>query len=315
MFLVVDGNNLAHRIFHTPAGELTKKDGTPSGVVYGIVNSLKGMLERFPETERVIVTWDTRGGSAWRKAIYPDYKANRDYGKDDDEKKEAYKGLFMQMEESHKMLKLLGVNSIKMEGYEADDLMALLSKSIPELAEKHVMIATSDKDMLQLVCKNVSVYSPFKDIVYTPLNFYEEIGVTTEAYVGFRALVGDTSDNIHGIEGIAEGRAKKLMDEYGHIDNVLNAQGKQRDKLLKSKVFSRIFEQQGLKTLGINNKIMNFKFVPESDELSDLISKHIFHMPDVNSKGFREWCIEWQLVSILSNWLPFISTFNALGED
>lgn len=315
MYLVIDGNNLAHRVFHTPAGELTKKDGTPSGVIYGVMNSVKNMLEKLPEVERVIVTWDAKGGSAWRKAIYPAYKGNRDYGKDDEEKRLAYEGLFMQMEESHKNLHLLGINSIKIEGYEADDLMAVLSKRIPEMTGKHVMIATSDKDMLQLVSNTVSVYSPFRDKVYSPFNFYEEIKVTPEAYVGFRALVGDTSDNIKGIEGIAEGRAMKLMDEYGHIDNILNAQGEQKTKLMKSKVFSRIFTQEGLQTLAVNNKIMNFKFVPESEQLEDEVEHHVKNMPEVNSKAFRAYCTEWQFISILANYLPFISPFNALGED
>ena len=315
MYLVIDGNNLAHRVFHTPQGSLTKKDGTPSGVVLGVPNSIKGMLEKLPEVERVIVTWDAKGGSAWRKAIYPAYKGNRDYGKDDDEKREAYEGLFMQMEYLHEHLHLLGINSIKVEGYEADDLMAVLSKRIPEMTGKHVLIATSDKDMLQLVSKNVSVYSPFKEKIYSPANFFEEIKVTPEAYVGYRALVGDKSDNIQGIEGIAEGKAGKLMDEYGHIDNILNAQGPQKAKLMKSKVYSRIFTPEGLQTLAINNKIMNFKFVPASVTMEDLVEKNITTKPEVDSKAFRALCTEWQFASILCNYLPFISPFNALGED
>lgn len=314
MFIVVDGNNLAHRIFHTPAGELTKKDGTPSGVVYGIVNSIKGYLEKFPETERVIVAWDTKGGSKWRKALYPDYKANRDYGNDDEEKKLAYQGLFMQMEESHKMLHMLGVNSIKIDGYEADDIIALLADELT-IRNKHMMVITSDKDMLQLVSDNVSIYSPYKDKIYSPTNFFEELGVTKEAYIGYRALIGDTSDNISGIQGIAEGRAKKLMDEFGHIDNVLNAQGDSLKKLKKSVIFSRIFEPQGLRTLGINNKIMNFKFVPREDTILEDITFEVTTQPVVDSKSFRQWCIDWQLASILVNYLPFISVFNALGED
>lgn len=315
MYLVIDGNNLAHRIFHTPGGDLSLKDGTPSGVVVGVPKSIKQLLDRFPETERVFMVWDAKGGSAWRKKVYTAYKGNRDYGNDDEDKKKKYEGLFNQMQESHNMLHMLGVNSIKVDGYEADDLIAVLSELIPNQTGKHVMVVTSDKDMLQLVSENVSVYSPYKDLIYSPFNFFEEIGVTKEAYIGYRALVGDKSDNITGIQGIAEGKAKKLMDEFGHIDNILNAQGDAKKKLLKSTVYRRIFEPQGLQILAVNNKIMNFKFVPTTEHLTAHITDEISNMPNVDSKAFKAWLMQWQAVSILTSYLPFITPFNALGED
>ena len=63
MILAIDANNLAHRIHHTPAGSLTLKDGTPSGVMLGVVKSIKGFLEKFPESTRVVMVWDAKGGS------------------------------------------------------------------------------------------------------------------------------------------------------------------------------------------------------------------------------------------------------------
>lgn len=164
MILVIDGNNLSHRVFHTPQGQLSTKQGEPSGVMLGVLNAIRQNLQRFPETTRVIVTWDAKGGSSWRKAIYSGYKGNRDYGNDDDAKKEAYEGLWKQMQESHEMLHMVGVHSIKVDGYEADDIMAGIAyyaegKDNPQ----HVMIVTSDKDMLQLVSDKVSIYSPYRD--------------------------------------------------------------------------------------------------------------------------------------------------------
>ena len=74
MILLIDGNNVAYRAFHTPQGSLTTKQGEPTGVILGFLNSVKGYLEKFPEVTRVVVAWD--GGKAkWRKEIYPDYKA------------------------------------------------------------------------------------------------------------------------------------------------------------------------------------------------------------------------------------------------
>jgi DNA polymerase-1 len=209
----------------------------------------------------------------------------------------------------------VGVNSIKIPGYEADDLMYSVAKEATSV-NKHVMIVTSDKDMLQLVSDNVSIYSPFKDKVISPLNFYEETGVTIESYLGYRALIGDKSDNIIGIEGIAEGKAKKLMDEYGHIDNILNAQGLTKQKLLKSKVFSRIFTSEGLQKLATNNKIMNLRLAPESRAVNDLVYLAVHDSEiEVNSKEFKAWLMRWQFVSILANYLPWVTPFLALGDD
>ena len=316
MILVIDGDNLGHRVFHTPAGSLTTKAGEPSGVMMGVIKAIKGLIERFPETTKVIVTWDTKGGSNWRKVMSPAYKANRDYGKDDDEKKLAYQGLWAQMQECHTMLYMLGVDSVKVEGAEADDLMYLIATHpLVTEAKEHVMIVTSDKDMLQLINDQVSVYSPHRDKVISPIDFIDETGVTQEAYLGFRALVGDKSDNIIGIKGIAEGKAKKLMDEFGHIDNLLNAQGDAKKKLMKSKVFSKIFEPEGLQALALNNKIMNLKHAPNNEWANAEVMEALMKVPEVNSKMFKQWLIRWQFASVLENYMPFITPFLGLGDD
>jgi DNA polymerase-1 len=128
--------------------------------------------------------------------------------------------------------------------------------------------------------------------------------------------VGDKSDNIIGIEGIGEGKAKKLMDDHGHIDNVLNAQGLTKQKFMKSKVMSRIFTPEGLQRLGINNKIMNFKHIQFSNESVEAIAGVLTEpTPEINSKEFKAWLMRWQFVSILSDYLTWISPFLALGDD
>jgi len=311
MILAIDGNNLCHRIFHTSQAVLTTKDGTPSGVMLGSLKAIRGLLQKFPETNRVIVAFDG-GRSVWRRELYPDYKAQRDYGKNDEEKAKSYDGLWKQMEELEKMLHLVAVNCIKIEGQEADDIISRICAN----SKDHVMIVTSDKDMLQLVSDNVSVYSPYKDIVYSPYNFYEKLGVTREAYIGYRVLVGDTSDNIKGIQGIGDKTAKKLMDEFGHIDNILNAQGDVKKSLLKSKIKRRIFEPEGIRTLAINNKIMSFKHVPVIEEVEQTVKDSLFgEYPSVNGKEFKKWLIKWQYASVLSDYLPWISPFLGLGDE
>lgn len=313
--LVIDANNLAHRVFHTPQASLTTKAGEPSGVILGVINSIKGLIERFPETTKVIMCWDG-GRSKWRKAIYPEYKAQRDYGDistpEQQAKKASYDTLWAQMDELHKILPVLGVHSIKLDGQEADDLTAAICRSTH--SNEHKMVVTSDKDMLQLINDNVSVFSPYKGIVITPLNFYEETKVTIPAYMGYRALVGDTSDNIDGIPGIGEKTAQTLMGKYGHINNILNAVGEDKKALLKSKRTEKIFFEENLKILGRNHRIMNFDYA-DYPAMEELVNVSLSTPLEVNRKELNAILIKWQFISILSNYMSWILPFKSLGSD
>jgi 5'-3' exonuclease len=309
MLILVDMNNLAHRVFHTPQGILTTKQGEPSGVLLGVLNSLKGMLDKFPEADDIIACWDG-GRSEWRKSLYPDYKAQRDYGKQDEEKAEAYRGLWKQMNELHNILHLFNIKSIKVDGQEADDLIA----GFCAMAEGEKIIVSSDKDLLQLISEDVSVAKPLRGGEFKMIgisDFYTETGVTKEAYIGYRALVGDSSDNISGVPGIGEKTAKNLMDKYGHIDNILNAQGEDKKALMKSARTKKIFDTENLKVLGRNNKIMSFKFA-QYDEMEKHIQECLVKPYGYDQKEVKAWLMRWQFVSILANYISWIIPFRGL---
>jgi DNA polymerase-1 len=308
MLLLIDGNNIGYRAFHTPQGQLETKDGKPTGVMQGVLKSIKLYLERFPETTKCLVCFD--GGKAeWRKELYPEYKANRSYG-DDPEEKERFEGLFNQLNELNEMLPKINVRSIKLDGHEADDLIYAFC----ELTQDNVMIVSSDKDMLQLINERVSVYTPYKDRVIGISDFYDETGVTMKAYLGYRALVGDKSDNIIGVHGIGEKKAKALMDKYGHIDHILGATGDVKKALMKSKVNARIFEPENLQRLGINNKIMNLKFFDYTGIRNDL-DKALNDPIEFDSNYFKNWLMRNQFAAILAEYLAFSMVFRALEED
>ena len=310
--MLIDMNNLAHRVFHTPQAMLSTKAGEPSGVILGVLNSIKGVIEKFPDTTKVIACWDG-GRSEWRKEIYPLYKAQRDYGKTDVEKADNYEKLWKQMATLHEVLPMFNIRSVKVDKQEADDLIASACKILPGTK----LIVTSDKDMLQLISSEVSVYSPLKDKVgkvIGMLDFYDETGVTQESYIGYRALVGDTSDNISGVPGIGDVTAKNLMSKYGHIDNLLNAQGEDKKALMKSKRTAKIFDEANLKVLGRNNKIMNFKYA-QYDLLDPAIMSAYEEQLYVNSKNVKDFFIKWQFVQCLQNYMSWIVTFNSLGEE
>lgn len=311
MILVIDANNLCHRHHHTPAGLLTTKGGTPSGVILGTLNSIKGYIEKFPETTKVVVCFD-RGKSAWRKELYPDYKAQRDYGKDDPEKAKSYEGLWNQIDVLYEFLPTLGIHSLGVQDNEADDLIAGVCRFLPD---EHKIVITSDKDMLQTIDEYTSVYSPYKDRVISPLDFYQETGVTQKAYIGYRALQGDSSDNIFGIPGIGEKTAKNLMNTYGHIDNILGAVGDDKKKLMKSARTKKIFEPQNLAILGRNNKLMNFKYC-DYDAIMPTIQEELSRdITCADSKTIRDFLVEWQFASVLANYMSWILPFRALGSE
>lgn len=323
MIMLIDGNNLAYRSHHTPQGSLSTKAGESSGVILGVLNSIKGLLEKFPETSKVIVCWD--GGKAkWRLDLFPEYKANRSYG-DTEEEKAVFEALYAQMDELHSNLHSFGIHSIKLKGWEADDIIHVVCKTNAEVGESEdILIITSDKDMLQLITPMVSVFTPYKNKVISTNNFYEETGITQDAYLGYRSLVGDTSDNINGIYGIAEKTAKSLMDKYGHIDNILNAKGSDKATLLKAVRTSRIFDKEGLNILARNNKIMNLNFVPYDVNVETEVNKSLgiyagadfggeaYIAPKYVSKSVKEFCTRWQFVSILSYYMAWIAPFTAL---
>lgn len=306
MILIIDGNNIIMRSFHSPLGTLTTKAGEHTGSMLGVLNSLKKYLDMFSEADQIVIVWDG-GRSQWRKALYPDYKATRHYDSTPEEKI-AYDGLWNQITLLHKFLPSLGVHSIKLAQTEADDGIAAICQLYPDTNK---IVISADKDMLQLIDEHCSIFSPYREKVIGLSNFYEETGVNLKAYMGYRALLGDTSDNIKGVPGIGEKTGKNLMSKYGNIDNILNPTPKIKEELMKSKRTARIFEQQNLQILGRNNKIMSFKYI-EIDKLSERIVFNMKEVLAVDNVAVKAFLMKYQFASIFANFTPFILSFKAL---
>lgn len=307
MILVIDGNNIIMRSFHTQQGTLCTKEGKPSGCIYGFLNSLKHYLELFSNVDKIICTWDG-GRSKWRKSLYPEYKANRSYN-DTPEEKEKFDGLWEQINILHEFLPSLGVYSIRMPETEADDIIAAICRN----TEEQKIVVSADKDMLQLIDNTTTIYSPYKEKIISLINFYEETGVTLESYMGYRALVGDKSDNILGISGIGEKTAKNLMNKYGTIDNILSPTPEVAKDIKKSKRTAKIYDPINLRILGRNNKLMNFNYVNYEDILPT-VQGVLSTKVQTDSKKVKDFLIEWQFVSLLANYTPFILSFKCLNE-
>jgi DNA polymerase-1 len=225
--LVVDGNHLMHRCHHqqtkTP---LLAPDGSSSGALFGFVRSLR-MLRRDLGGRYGAVLFD-RGGSAFRRELYPEYKNNRQAAPDD---------LKKQFKQAHRWAHMLGWHIFESEGVEADDMMAFLACNCKGA---EVVLVTGDKDAEQLVCDAPEHVCYLWKPRFT--GGYEKIderavknrwGVGPKGVADILALMGDTSDNVPGVVGIGEKGAKALIAEYGSLeaaieDAKLNGDGNAR---------------------------------------------------------------------------------------
>lgn len=213
--LLVDGMALLFRGFFATSFKgnyMINKNGIPTNGVFGLLKYLKNAIDTFSPTH-VICCWDM-GSKTFRNDIFSDYKSNRDAPPEE---------LIPQFDLSKQVMELLDIPNVGIEGYEADDCIGTLAKSYNSHHE--VIILTGDQDILQLVDKNISVAIMKKGqgnyAVYTEDTFQEMTDLNPEQIVEMKGLMGDASDNYPGVKGIGEKTAKKLLLQYGSIDNIL----------------------------------------------------------------------------------------------
>lgn len=210
--LIVDGNSIINRAFYGQGrqGQLTSPDGTPTGAVYTFITMLMRYYEEYKPTH-IAVAFD-RKEPTFRHKLFKEYKAQREGMPED---------LAVQMPMLKACLEALNIYQIERIGYEADDIIGSLVKQCS--TECEVLILSGDRDDFQLLSENVKQIYPKKGgktILYTPELLEEEFGIRPDQVVDFKALMGDTSDNIPGIKGIGDKTARKLLIEYGDLDTI-----------------------------------------------------------------------------------------------
>lgn len=204
--LICDSNALFHRsrsALTRAMGEMSTSYGVPTTGTYGFLNALFSTIEKY-DFDCVIPVYDAGGN--WRKEQDDDYKANREQSS-----LAHYADMNLLIEE---VLPGLGFTPVGVKGYEADDVIATISRRA--LAYREIFILTCDKDLLQLVNNKVKVilFSSAKKIQVVDIDGVKEIfGVYPSDVKYFKALVGDSSDNIAGIKGIGPKTAVKIIEE------------------------------------------------------------------------------------------------------
>jgi len=215
IFLVLDGNALLHRAWHA-IPPLTTKDGRVVNAVYGFAMVIEKMRDEF-KPDYMAVAWDLPG-KTFRHKEFEAYKAHREKKADE---------LYAQIGWIQDLLDIHSIPSISAEGFEADDVIGTLAKKYGPKSDLKVMIITGDMDALQLVDDDVEVVAFVKGLsetkVYDEKAVVERYGLKPDQLIDLKALMGDSSDNIPGIEGIGQKGATELLKEFGSIKNLLSA--------------------------------------------------------------------------------------------
>ncbi len=212
-YLVLDGNSILNRAFYG-IKMLSNKKGQMTNAIYGFLSTLQKLLGEVNPTA-IAVAFDLPQPT-FRNKIYDKYKANR---------KKMPEELASQMPILKELLVSLGYKLITCEGYEADDILGTFAKYC-ENKNYECVLATGDRDSLQLVSKNVNVRIASTKFGKAESTFYDEekvkevYGVSSLQLIDVKALQGDSSDNIPGVKGVGEKTARELIAKFGSIENI-----------------------------------------------------------------------------------------------
>jgi DNA polymerase I len=209
---LIDGNSLAYRAFFALPESIGTSDGRPTNAIYGLASMLVKIIDEH-HPQGVVVAWDA--GYSGREQTYDLYKAQR---------KPRPDLLREQWPHLMPLVEAFGYTNVKVDGYEADDVIASLVKQAREEGIE-VMVVTGDRDAYQLVADGVRVMSTSRGITETKIYDREAVieryGVPPELICDLMGLRGDTSDNIPGVPGIGEKTATQLLQQFGSLEAVL----------------------------------------------------------------------------------------------
>jgi DNA polymerase I len=211
---LIDGNSLAYRAFFALPESIGTSDGRPTNAIYGLASMLVKIIDEH-HPQGVVVAWDA--GMSGREVTYDLYKAQR---------KPRPDLLREQWPHLMPLVEAFGYTNVKVEGYEADDVIASLVRQAREQGIE-VMVVTGDRDAYQLVGEGVRVMSTSRGItetkIYDSAAVEERYGVPPESITDLMGLRGDTSDNIPGVPGIGEKTASQLLQKFGTLEKVLES--------------------------------------------------------------------------------------------
>ena len=235
--LIVDGDNLAHRAYHSMPKSLKSKDGRPINAIVGWTNMILYLWDTI-QPRSIYVGWDTLGVETYRHELWPTYQAGRQFDR----------AIVLQLDWLPNLARAFGFGVGKQAGYEADDFMAAAAIAETKLGG-HSLLLTTDRDAYQLVSENVTVLAPragVRALVRVgPQEVVQRMGVLPEQVPDYKALAGDASDNIPGAKGIGPKAAASLLLKYGTLDAVLEARANTMTQIAEQlRTFRRVVTMQ-----------------------------------------------------------------------
>lgn len=278
--ILVDGNNLLFRSYYATSysGVIMKNSkGFPTNGLYGFINMINKIIEE-EKPNYILVAFDK--GKTFRHEKYSEYKAGR---------REMPEELKLQFPKAKEVLDAMGIKHFEIDNYEADDIIGTLAKTVDMEDEFIATIISSDKDLLQLISKEVEVklLKTKGFIRFDEKTFKDTYGTTPIHMIDLKALMGDASDHIQGVKGIGEKTAINLLTKYQSLDNVyehLNEiGGKTKEKLEQGK--DDAYMSYDLATI--------YKEVPLPFSLEDCIYK------GMNIKDYKDILEELEFKSLL----------------
>tara|TARA_B100001094_G_scaffold111810_1_gene107620 strand:+ start:32 stop:1111 length:1080 start_codon:yes stop_codon:yes gene_type:complete len=315
--LLIDGLNTFIRVF--TAIPTTNEDGIHVGGIVGFLKSL-GYVIRMIGPTRTIIVFDGKGGSSRRRKIFPEYKAGRKMSL----RLNRTDGVSLTRQDEHKMmiaqlnrvveyLECLPVTVVNMSNIEADDVIGYSAKHV--FSKSKNTILSTDKDFLQLIDKNISVYSPTKKKMYDEEKVLEEYGINSKNFLLYRILDGDKSDGIPGIKGAGFKTLIKMFPFFASphkhsIDDLIKSASVQKDKF---KLCNEIVNSKD--QLELNKLLMDLDDLNISGN-SKLKIQNIMEQPiqRIIKHKFQKMFLEDKLYTALPNLNSWLSTsFNRLN--
>ncbi|MGQ9920817.1 MAG: DNA polymerase I, partial [Desulfobacca sp.] len=220
---IIDISSYIYRAYFA-IRDLATSRGFPTNAIYGVTNMLFKVL-REQQPSYLVLTFDAKPPTL-RHRLYPDYKAQRPGMPAE---------LVKQLDYIRRIIAALRLPTLEVEGYEADDLIATLTRLARE-AGLAVEIISGDKDLLPLADAGVTIWDPMRDVTYTPQVIQEKFGLPPAALVDLRALTGDPSDNIPGVPGIGPKTAQKLLRQFPTLEALLAHLPEVKEKKLRERL-------------------------------------------------------------------------------
>lgn len=230
-FLLIDGNAIFHRAYHSLPPFKTSR-GEPTNAIYGFLRMLFDVYNK-EKPEYLVIAWDS-AAPTFRHEQFQEYKGTRPAPPED---------LYPQLPRLKEVLKTLGFAFLELPGYEADDILGTLVYQAEKESDIYNVVVTGDRDTFQLVSDKTIVMMPLKGISQVILcdsSYIEQkMGIRPDQIVDYKALAGDSSDNIPGVTGIGSKQAVALLQHYGTLfdiyENLAHLPAGQKEKLVKNR--------------------------------------------------------------------------------